>query len=535
MVDYRLGKYIRLSQADMDLSRKEGKTESDSIAHQRDLINRFIDSHPEFAGCPQSEFFDDGYSGTNFDRPSFEKLLEKIKTGEINCVIVKDFSRFGRNYIELGDYLERIFPFLGVRFISVNDQYDSNDYKGTTGGLDVVMKNIVYDYYSKDLSVKVKTAKRSKMKRGEYLGGHVPYGLRRHETIKNKLAIDPEAAVVVKQIFDYALTGMNAAAIAKRLNEDKILTPGQYYLQHHPQSKKFKNSSSQLYWTSYNVLNVLRQEMYYGAVVGHKRTALTVGGKHTAAVPKEEQIIVEGMHEAIISKEVFLEAQKVIRKVKPRNTGDDSPHLFRGIVRCGSCGRVLMYYRKAKRPYFVCAYTKQTNTATCYSGKIYEDIISETVWQALQQFFTMSEKLEKRLQKRQSSLGNEQEACALQIADLQRKLDKANTDKFANIDRYMAGSMDKATYLKKREELTSQIEQLEKQIAALENKAEELRATDSSEVSAVLKPVHQYEKAQSLTREMILAFIKAVYVTDNEHIEIEWNFSDMFKQILGNS
>ncbi|KJF39136.1 hypothetical protein TQ39_14240 [Ruthenibacterium lactatiformans] len=535
MVDYRLGKYIRLSQADVDLSRKEGKTESDSIAHQRDLINRFIDSRPEFAGCPQSEFFDDGYSGTNFDRPSFEKLLEKIKTGEINCVIVKDFSRFGRNYIELGDYLERIFPFLGVRFISVNDQYDSNDYKGTTGGLDVVMKNIVYDYYSKDLSVKVKTAKSSKMKRGEYLGGHVPYGLRRHETIKNKLAIDPDAAAVVRRIFDAALAGMNTGQIAGQLNEDGIVTPGFYYMQHHPESKKFRNTSPQTFWTSTGVLKILQQEMYYGAVVGHKRTAVTVGGKHTAAVPKEEQIIVEGMHEAIVSKEEFMEAQKVIRKIKKPEKRQPKEYLFRGVARCGSCGRALQYYGQMKRPYFQCGYVRRTNKAECCKDKLYEDVITDAVWQSLKQFFALSERLEKRLQKHQSSLGNEQKTCALQITELQRKLAKANTDKFANIDRFMAGDMDKAAYLKRREELTAQIGQLEEQIAALEAKAEEVRAADSSEVSNVLESVHHYEKADALTSEMIKTFIKAVYITDNEHIEIEWNFNNVFKQFLSNA
>lgn len=183
MSEYVIGKYIRLSQADRDTFTKEGKTESESISHQRELLQNFIQSHADLKHCRQLEFFDDGYSGTNFERPSFEKMMEKVKKGEINCIIVKDFSRFGRDYIELGDYLERIFPYLGVRFISVNDGYDSADYKGTTGGLDVVMKNIVYDYYSKDLSVKVSTAKYHKMKRGEYIGGHVPYGLKKHETM----------------------------------------------------------------------------------------------------------------------------------------------------------------------------------------------------------------------------------------------------------------------------------------------------------------------------------------------------------------
>ena len=139
-----IGKYIRLSDADRDLMKKEGKTESESVSHQKALIQNFVNEEDELKDCEQYEFFDDGFSGTNFDRPSFEKLIEQIKKGKINCVIVKDFSRFGRDYIELGDYLEKIFPFMGVRFISINDHYDSLDYKGTTGGLDVVMKNIVY-------------------------------------------------------------------------------------------------------------------------------------------------------------------------------------------------------------------------------------------------------------------------------------------------------------------------------------------------------------------------------------------------------
>jgi DNA invertase Pin-like site-specific DNA recombinase len=224
-----IGKYIRLSQADRDLMKKENKSESESVSHQKALIQNYISCDAELCGCAQYEFYDDGYSGTNFERPSFERLLEKIKKGEINCVIVKDFSRFGRDYIELGDYLERIFPFLGVRFISINDHYDSQDYKGTTGGLDVVMKNIVYDYYSKDLSVKVKTAKYQKMKQGKYLGGHVPYGLMKDPDDKHKLIIDPEAAAVVREIFDMAIAKMRLIDMARILNERGVESPGQYY------------------------------------------------------------------------------------------------------------------------------------------------------------------------------------------------------------------------------------------------------------------------------------------------------------------
>lgn len=243
------------------LMKKENKSESESISHQKALIQNFINDSIELKDSMQYEFFDDGYSGTNFKRPSFERLLEKIKKGEINCVIVKDFSRFGRDYIELGDYLERIFPFMGVRFISINDHYDSLDYKETTGGLDVVMKNIVYDYYSKDLSMKVKTAKYQKMKQGKYLGGYVPYGLMKDPKDKHKLIVDPEAVAVVREIFDMAIAKMRLIDMARTLNERSVETPGQYYRRKHPGTKKFVNFSDKACWTHANLRTILKQEM----------------------------------------------------------------------------------------------------------------------------------------------------------------------------------------------------------------------------------------------------------------------------------
>lgn len=206
--------------------------------------------------------------------------------------------------------LERIFPFMGVRFISINDYYDSADYKGATGDLDVAMKNIVYDYYSKDLSVKVKTARYQKMKQGKYLGGHVPYGLMKDPKDKHKLVINPEAAAVVREIFDMAIAMMRLINMARTLNERGVETPGQYYRRKHPGTKKFAGSSNKVCWTHTNLRTILKQEMYYGAIVGHKRQVLTVGGKHTTSVPKDEQFVVEGRHEGIITKEEFRKHRK---------------------------------------------------------------------------------------------------------------------------------------------------------------------------------------------------------------------------------
>ena len=173
--DYTIGIYIRLSMADEDTG-TGSKAESDSIGNQRMLINRYLDNHPTLSKYPRLEFADDGYTGTNFHRPQFSAMMEKVRHGEINLICVKDFSRFSRDYIETGNYLECTFPFMGVRFISINDGYDSDDYKGTTGGLEVVMRSIIYAAYSKDLSVKTTTAKIQMMKQGKYVGGYAPYG-----------------------------------------------------------------------------------------------------------------------------------------------------------------------------------------------------------------------------------------------------------------------------------------------------------------------------------------------------------------------
>lgn len=527
-----IGKYIRLSQADRDLMKKENKTESESVSHQRDLIQHFIDSSVELSECEQYEFFDDGFSGTNFDRPSFERLIEKIKSGTINCVVVKDFSRFGRDYIELGDYLERIFPFLGVRFISVNDHYDSNDYKGTTGGLDVVMKNIVYDYYSKDLSVKVSTAKRSKAKQGLYLGGHVPYGLKKHDTIKGKLAIDEEAAAVVRKIFDYALEGYGTADIATKLNEEHILTPGQYYCKKHPDHKKFKNQSSELGWNLTMILKILRQEMYYGAVVGHKREYVMPCSKVSRAVPKSEQIIIEGKHEAIVSKEEWQRAQEVIRKVKSPVRASGMSYALKGVARCGCCGRAVQFYDKQKKKYFMCNASKQNPDASCYQGKIMAAHINNTVWESLKVVLDCADNLDKKIKASQKDKGVAALEYAEKIADLRKALERCKRTRLENLELMNEGKLSKDDFLVKRERINSEIEGIEGKIAEYEDRIQKISAVDDPETARLKDALDKYSGSTELTNDMVRAFIDQVLMFEPGKIEIRWNFSDKLMQML---
>ena len=269
--------YIRLSDADDDL---KFKTESESIANQRTLLYRFIRARREFDGYEVVEFIDDGYSGTNGNRPSFERMIESLKNGEANVVICKDFSRFFRDYVEIGDYLERIFPFLGVRFIAVNDGYNSDDYKGSTAGMEVVMKYIVYSYYSRDLSQKIKTVMSTRKSKGEFVASQAPYGYMKDPDVKRKIIPNPDTAPVVRKIFDLALEGKTPAEIAVVLNDYKLETPSAYFMRMNPDSKKFRTASQEACWTSNNMREILKRREYTGVMVkeGSGRMAIIQNG-----------------------------------------------------------------------------------------------------------------------------------------------------------------------------------------------------------------------------------------------------------------
>ena len=538
MSKWVIGKYIRLSLADQDLMKKENKSESESISHQKALIQNFINGNAELNGSEQYEFFDDGYSGTNFQRPSFERLLERIKKGEINCVIVKDFSRFGRDYIELGDYLERIFPFMGVRFISINDHYDSADYKGTTGGLDVVMKNIVYDYYSKDLSVKVKTAKYQKMKQGKYLGGHVPYGLMKDPKDKHKLIIDSEAAAVVREIFDMAIAGMRLIDMARTLNERGIETPGQYYRRKHPGTKKFADASDMVCWNHNNIRNILQQEMYYGAIVGHKRQGLGVGCKHTATVPKEEQFIVEGKHEGIVTKEEFLKAQEIFCKQRKTKKVIPKTYPLYRKVKCGTCGRAMTYktysFREEDYKYFGCPHAKaQVGEDGCCKRYVTEDNLNAIVWSVVRQLLDMTDAFKKKLDKQNSISRQDNLFMVEKLARLQQEKEKCESDRFANVDQFMAGMLDKEVYQRRRADLGRLAEKLENEIAELEQKLKSAETVKADSLTQILGVMKKYSGADELTQAMVQEMIEKVVVTDPEHVEIVWKFKDEVWKFIG--
>ena len=261
----KIGLYLRLSLADGDLG-KDDKEESNSIENQRLLLQGFIESREDIEG-ETIEYIDDGYSGTNFERPAFKQMIEDAKAGKIDTVIVKDLSRLGRDYIGVGDYLEQIFPVLGLRLIAVNSSYDSNDYVGRTIGLDISISNLVNSLYSKDISKKFTSALRTKWKQGISTSGRLPFGYRKDEKDKSKWVIDPEAAKYVRIVFDKALEGLNTSGIANYMNEIHAPTPGKYKQDNFDNYEQWNRqvNDEEWLWDTYMVWRIIKSYVYTGA------------------------------------------------------------------------------------------------------------------------------------------------------------------------------------------------------------------------------------------------------------------------------
>lgn len=339
MPKYQATAYIRLSYTD------DRSSESDSVTNQRKLIENFIERNPDIQIV--SEKIDDGYSGIIFERPKVQELIEMVRANKIDCIIVKDFSRFGRNSIETGYFIERVFPLLHTRFISINDNFDSDQHKGDTGGMDVAFKYLISEYYSRDMSIKTKSAKYAKMQRGEYQSKVCPYGYRK--SANGRMEPNPETAAVVQLIFQLAATGIGAAAVTRELFKRGIPTPGEHKAAHGQQYHDVSRSRGR--WSSSTVLRILEDERYIGSYVIGRRAVIEVGGTRSRRKDRDKWFIIPDHHPAIVDKELFEKVQAVQRRFSlPTRKTRDYP--LKGKVYCGYCDHALSLITQ-KKPFYV--------------------------------------------------------------------------------------------------------------------------------------------------------------------------------------
>ncbi|BAN60717.1 MULTISPECIES: recombinase family protein [Streptococcus anginosus group] len=313
--------YLRLSLEDGDY-----KDESNSIVSQRDILKDYISLREEFAGVKVREHIDDGYTGTNFNRPAFQKVIGLVKKNEIKTILVKDLSHLARDYIEAGAYIEQIFPFMQVRFISVNDNYDSNNNEDGIVGLDVPFRNLTHDYYSKDISQKMRSSVKVRQDKGYYFGSKAPYGYVKDKKDHHHLIVDEKARHIIEEIFERYLSGDSMLSIAKDFNEREVLTPAKYI--------GLKRGSG--IWTGQIVRYILTQRVYTGAVVGGKTRVQEVGFDNRKWIDESEWIIRENMYEAIISKENFIKVQELLNRNEKRISRERKNfHILQDKVYCG--------------------------------------------------------------------------------------------------------------------------------------------------------------------------------------------------------
>ena len=510
--------YLRLSLEDVDKRTNKAKDESNSISAQRMLITRHLDQNPMLKDLPRIEFCDDGYSGTNFDRPAFQKMIELVKKGEISCIVVKDLSRFGRDYIEVGDYLEHIFPFLGIRVKAINDHYDSDKYIGRTGGMDIAFKNLIYDYYSKDLSKKVRSGMGVKQKQGRYVNC-VLYGYKRSPSEKHQMVIDEMTAPIVRRVFMDIINGKSSTEIAKALNDENIPTPAQYKeLQRGQVSKPEKTPR----WSHNRILEMIRNIKYTGTMVNHTRESRFIRDKNQRRVPQEEWIVRESAHEAIVSQEEFQAAQDAIRKVKgySRISHDTSDCVYY----CGYCGHKL---RKTfgKDTYYSCPSSVYHEESKCADIKFSKTEIEDVVFSALKAQVSL---LSIQTRNTSEKLISESASLRKTLEQLQADIDGLDREKFSRYEDYHAGTISADAFLSEKAKLNERQTELKEEQSKAQLRYEEcIRQEEGNQ--------DERKTAKKLTlltddelRANMYAAIDRIMVFANDDISITWKFDEVF-------
>lgn len=509
----KIALYIRLSDADEDV--KKGKSgESNSISAQRRLLLEFVSDRQEFKGQEIKEFFDDGYTGRDFKRPGFLQMMEEAENGKIVCIVVKDFSRLGRDYLEVGNYMEYIFPKLGIRFISVNDGYDSDESFGMTGGMDVAFKNLIYHLYSKDLSQKVKSAIRTRNLRGECTYGMVCYGYKKADEDVHKLVVVPEQAEVVKQIFTLYLSGKSEQAIAKILNDNGVLSPARS----RGYTKVGKNFEYIL-WHGNTITQVLKNEIYTGTLIFH-RYETNGNGKNCVELDKSHWIIHENAVEAIISKDDFEEAQEKIALKKTLTYGKrKGVNLFR----CAICGYNLQT-AQAREPKLYCYRKNVVSECSCSNINPYRREIENTVLKVVKEMVMVIEAEVKR----QPNMKTGQEEKNITV--ILKEMERIKNRKLSLYEIFRDGNLTKEQYLKQKQEDEEKFNKLERDLWDLEakKKAKEVECEKIQNEAAEISKAGKLDKfdADALSR-----VIESIIVYPDNHIEIVWKSDDIFKEI----
>lgn len=524
---WNAAEYTRLSRDDGD------KAESNSITSQKEIIREYVRRHPEFVIV--KEYADDGYSGVNFERPGFKQMMEDIKAKKIDCVICKDLSRFARNYIDAGRYLEKIFPFMGVRFIAINDNYDSCGEKAQSDALIVPFKNLINDAYCRDISVKIRSQLDIKRKMGDFIGAFAPYGYRKDEANRNWLVVDEEAARTVELIFRLRIQGLCNSAIADRLNSMGVLSPMEY-----KQAQGFNyscgfRSNEQAEWSPMLVKRILSNEIYIGTLIQHKSGTPNHKIKKRVEYDRDEWIVIENNHEPIICRSDFDTVQNLMLRDVRTAPKQEKVHLFSGFVFCGDCKHTMV--RKTvpsggkKYHYLVCSTNKAGKG--CSPHTFSEDKLKAIVLRVVNDHIELIAQVEQVLDYIASLPEQERRIINYdaQMTALENEI-KRYQDLKINLYSDMAdGVISREEYKEFHAGYDRRIADRQRQLGKL--KDERSQAMENS--SGNIEWIEQFKKYRHLTeldRECIVHLIEKILIYDGKRIEVCFRYKDELENAL---
>lgn len=535
--------YVRLS---IENSGKDD--DGDSIANQISFCKAYLAEHTDLKLYDIYE--DNGEKGTNFDRPEFKRMMDDIRSGKVKCVLVKDLSRFGRDYIEVGEYLEKIFPFMGIRFISITDGYDSLNCDDAESTLMIPLKNMINDVYAKDISRKIITSFRARQEKGEFLPAFAPYGYVKSKEVAYRYEIDQETAPYVRMIFEWKAEGVSHNEICKRLNDMGAVTPARRKVDLGIwRAEKYKHTV----WHGRTIIDIMKNPTYTGCIVYGRIPKSLYEGIKMHRAPEEEWRYVPDAHEPIISQELFDKVQKMFadRAEKFKAKMDENAPLrelvtnhFKGKIYCGDCGKRMRFVKPTDKRYpvdqdhavYVCGGYLDSGYSRCSRHSIRYPVVADAVLAAINIQLELALKQDQLIRQMR---GSEKEKNLIdkyvgQLNYLSQELKKINGKREALFENFAEGILDEAEYQFAKKKYDDEAAEIERKLTV--EKAKKVQLDDILSLSNEwLEAIHNAENITEIDAALVKHLVSSVKIFENNRVEVELNFGDqknIFNRII---
>ena len=525
---WKMGGYIRLSREDLQKINR-GLDDSNSVKNQRDILNDFHFNHAEEFES-YTEYVDDGHTGTDTERESFQRLLGDVMSGKINCVVVKDLSRFARNYSDAGSLIDNLFVQMGVRFISLAEGVDSYLNPDSVNSIIVPITNVMNDQYCYQTSKKIRQVFDYKRRNGQYIGSFAPYGYIKDPKDKHQLIVDPEAAETVKKIYEMCLQGTAKLQIVMYLNDHGIPSPTAYRkLKGLPYSPAISDAPM---WGNKIITDILRNPIYTGDLVQGRRRVKSYKVHQIEAVPEEEWVRVPDTHEAIITHETFDKVQALLVRDTRTSPKGREVHLFSGFLKCADCGKSITRSQSGKNIYYACSTYKNRSRTACSMHSIKHNRLEAAVLFAIQYQVNTAVSYSELIARINSAPLKKSQSHRLndQIAAKEKELTRITRYKQSLYQDWKDGEITQQEYRDMKADYERQAAELADVLARLNAERAEL-ANGVDKEHPALVAFAKYQSIETLTREILTDLVDHIKVYENGNISVHFKFADEFRKI----